>query len=142
MIYNRGQVRKNGMANDAKCLNYSMANSTKYGGKCMFTFWNDFLRHWKYAVHSWVTCLLRRAERAATLIVLGRISDRYFEYNLIRIFAQYTYIYMISYSYWMQHLWHLVNMITSKAAIYRAKTIICTGFIASSSIYQRSFIQI
>ena len=35
-----------------------------------FTFWNDFLRHWKYAVHSWMTRLLRRAERAATLIVL------------------------------------------------------------------------
>ena len=38
--------------------------------KCLFTIWDDFLRHWKFAVHSWVTCLLRRAERVATLIVL------------------------------------------------------------------------
>ena len=36
----------------------------------MFTFWDYFLRHWKFAEQSWVPRPLRRAEQAASLIVL------------------------------------------------------------------------
>ena len=33
---------------------------------CTFTLSDYFLRHWKFAVHSWCSCLLRRPKGAAT----------------------------------------------------------------------------